>query len=253
MIDYTKLLNGLPEHLKNALLDEYRSISQSYFERKWLESELYGGRFCEIVFCILSGHASKAYPSEISKPKDFVGACRGLENNSKEPRSFQILIPRMLPALYEVRNNRNVGHVGGDVNSNAMDANYVFSSVSWIVAELIRHFHGITTEDAQGIVDRITERKIEIVWAKDRIKRILNPKIPKKHQVLILLQSEASMEVDVTVLQQWIEYKNRSDYLKMIRALHKAKLVEFTKDQRVILLPTGSKLASELLSKINDL
>lgn len=253
MIENSQLLNGVPEILRKSLLDEYRLISQSYFERRWLESELYAGRFCEIVYCILLGHATQSYPDEIKKPKDFVGACRSLESNSNEPRSFQILIPRMLPALYEVRNNRNVGHVGGDVSSNAMDANFVFSAASWVVAEFIRHFHKISVLDAQEIVDRITERKISIIWSRDNIKRILDPKLPKKYQVLILLQSEVSMEAEVSTLQEWIEYKNRSDFLKMLRTLHKDKLVELTGNGRVILLPTGSRLASDKIRTLTSI
>src|SRR3979411_1915836 len=65
-----------------------------------------GGKFCEIVFTILDGHAKSTYPTSPAKPKRFVDDCRKLENNSHVPRSFQILIPRLLPALYEVRNNR---------------------------------------------------------------------------------------------------------------------------------------------------
>lgn len=46
-----------------------------------------------------------------------VDACERLEQApaSKFPRSVRIQIPRVLIAFYEIRNNRGVGHVGGDV------------------------------------------------------------------------------------------------------------------------------------------
>lgn len=70
------------------------------------------------------------------------------------PRSFQILIPRLLPALYEIRNNRNVGHVGGDVDPNFMDSTAVLGTANWIMAELVRVFHSVSTPEAQAIAWR---------------------------------------------------------------------------------------------------
>ena len=75
---------------------------------------------------------------ESVRPSNFVEACRRLESNSGGPRSFKILIPRLLPLLYEIRNNRNVGHVGGDVDPNHMDATTVLAIVAWVMAELVR-------------------------------------------------------------------------------------------------------------------
>ena len=120
-------LSAIPDGLRLSLLSEYGSIVQNYSEHRWTPSELSGGKFCEIVFTILDGYAKGSYAVSPSKPSDFVAACRQLEQNKHVPRSFQILVPRLLPALFEVRNNRGVGHVGGDVDPNHMDATFVLS------------------------------------------------------------------------------------------------------------------------------
>ena len=120
---------------------------------------------------------------------NFLDACRRLENNSSVPRSFQILIPRLLPALYEIRNNRNVGHVGGDVNPDLMDSSAVVSMASWILAEMVRMFHGISTEEAQQLVDNLAERRLPLVWKSGDIRRVLKPDLPLKDQILLLLGS----------------------------------------------------------------
>ena len=122
MIKPAQALAAVPSGLRHPLLKEYKSIVQNYMERRWSPSELSGGKFCEIVYTILDGHAKGAYAAKPSKPSNFVDACKKLENNAGVPRSFQILIPRTLPSLYEIRNNRGVGHVGGDVDPNHMDA-----------------------------------------------------------------------------------------------------------------------------------
>src|SRR5258707_12835883 len=84
----------------------------------------------------------------------------GVQNartNIHVPRSFQILIPRLLPALFEVRNNRGVGHAGGDVDPNHMDAVFVLSSCNWVMAELVRVFHDVSVAEAQTFVDKLVE------------------------------------------------------------------------------------------------
>lgn len=135
MVTPEQALRSLPDGLRKPLLEEFTNMVNNYMENRWSPSELSGGRFCEIVYTILAGHASGSYSARPSKPQNFVAACRQLENNTGVPRSFQILIPRILPALYEIRNNRGVGHVGGDVDPNFMDATAVVSMASWVVAE----------------------------------------------------------------------------------------------------------------------
>ena len=73
------------------------------------------------------------------------------------PRSVRIQIPRSLIALYEVRNNRGVGHVGGDVDPNPMDARIVLKMARWVVAELVRVSHGLDTAEAKGVVEHLIE------------------------------------------------------------------------------------------------
>ena len=148
-------LSAIPDGLRLPLLSEYQSIVQNFAEHRWSPSELSGGKFCEIVFTILDGYAKGIYSISPKKPRAFDQACKLLENNSQVPRSFQILIPRLLPALFEVRNNRGVGHAGGDVDPNHMDAVFVLSSCTWVMAELVRVFHNVSILDAQDIVDKL--------------------------------------------------------------------------------------------------
>lgn len=208
-----------------------------------------GGRFCEIVYTVLDGHARGAYASAPSKPPNFVDACRRLEVNRSVARSFQILIPRLLPALYEIRNNRNVGHVGGDVDPDFMDSSAVVAIASWILAELIRVFHGVSTEEAQEIVDRLAERRLPLVWKSGEIRRVLDPSLPLKDQILLLLSS-SSGKVRFDDLFMWTGYENRGYFTRLIRQLHKARLLEFHEHAGELeLLPPGAEQAAGLVAK----
>ena len=125
----------------------------------------------------MHGYASGTYPSGPSKPRDFVSACRSLEQNKRVPRSFQILIPRILPALYEVRNNRGVGQVGRDVDPNQIDATFVLNNAAWVMSELIRDFHELDISEAQNLVDKLVELESPVVWEGDGVRRVLDIKL----------------------------------------------------------------------------
>lgn len=242
-------LAGIPDGLRKPLLGEYREIVTSFMERRWTSAELSGGRFCEIVYTILDGHARGGYAAVPNKPANFVDACRSLESNRGVPRSFQILIPRLLPGLYEIRNNRNVGHVGGDVNPDFMDSSAVLAMAGWILAELIRVFHGISTEEAQRTVDSLAERRLPLVWKSGEIRRVLNPEIPLKEQILLLLSSSSGM-VGFDVLLKWTGYKKKGYFTRLIWQLHESRLVEFHESTRELeLLPTGTDEAVRIIAK----
>jgi hypothetical protein len=230
---------AIPDGLRIPLLEEYRLIAQNFMERKWLPTELSGGRFCEIVYTILDGYAKGSYEPAPIKPNNFVQACRNLENNANVPRSFQILIPRFLPALYEIRNNRGVGHVGGDVDPNFMDSTAVFGIVNWIMAELIRVLHQMSTDEAQKLVNHIAERRIPLVWEVGDVKRVLNPEVSLKDQVLLLVFSSSSATLSDDLLR-WTEYENKAYFKKLLKSLHKDRFIELSADEtKVEILPPG--------------
>jgi hypothetical protein len=244
----TAVLSTVPAGLRDPLLVEYDRIVQNYMERRWTSAELSGGLFSEIVYTILDGHAKGTYAAKPSKPNDMVSACRTLEKNKHVPRSFQILIPRTLPALYEVRNQRGVGHTGGDVDSNHMDSNAVLAMTSWIMAELVRVFHNLPVDEAQTLVDNLVERRTPLIWQSGNMKRVLDPTMLVKDQIMVLVASAAG-EVSVDDLMKWIGYSktNKTKFKGIIRALHSKRHVEFDDARQMVqILPPGAIYASTL-------
>src|SRR5439155_23977972 len=130
-------------------------------------------------------------------------------DSGKFPRSVRVQIPRVLIALYEIRNNRGVGHVGGDVDPNLMDATVVVAMSKWIVAELIRVFHTVSTEEAQHMVEAAVERSLPIVWKVGDVLRVLKTKIAAKEKALILLYHSRTW-VQEESLCRYVEYSNAS-------------------------------------------
>ena len=211
-----------------------------------------GGKLCEVVYTILRGYADGQYPTQLAKPKSMLDACKALEHASNCPRSVRIQIPRMLIALYEIRNNRGVGHAGGDVSPNAMDAAVVVSIAKWIMAELVRLFHKVSLDEAQRVVETLTERSIPIVWEVGNTLRVLDTSLTMRDKMLLLLY-RASGPVEEAQLVRWVEHSNPSVFRRdVIMKAHQARLVEYDRSQRTIQIsPVGishveSRLALEI-------
>jgi hypothetical protein len=256
VIDPTKALASVPASLRAPLIECYREIVRNYIERRWEPAELNGGKFCEIVHTILQGALSGTYASRPNKRRNMVDACKALEASPANAarvgdRSLRILLPRLLPFLYEIRNNRNVGHVGGDVDPNHADAEAVLASTSWAMAELIRIFHNVSLREAQESVDALVERHHPLIWETEDIKRVLDPDMVMADQTLVLLYTEPGW-VDVDRLFRWVEYSTLSDFKsKLLGPRHKQRLVELDLTQnRVKITPRGSKyVEDELLER----
>jgi hypothetical protein len=223
-----EFLGHLPAGLRNELLKSYAEILRNYRERRWEPSELNGGKLCEVIYSILNGYVIGKFPQKPNKPRNMADACRALENTVVTfPRSVRIQIPRMLVALYEIRNNRGVGHVGGDVDPNHMDATCVVEMSKWLLSELVRVFHNVTIEEASAAVEILIERIIPIVWKTGDNYRVLDPKMSMKDKTLLFLY-HSQEPVSENYLFQWTEHTNISIYRRdILRATHKRKLLEY--------------------------
>lgn len=254
MQQVSQVLAGLPNGLRDELMECYQGIMTNYVERRWRASELDGGRFCEIVFSIIEGTLKGSYPAKASKPSNMFQSCLDLEK--KYPpntarigdRSLRIMMPRLLPVLYEVRNNRNVGHVGGDVHPDHMDAEAVQSMASWLMAELVRIFHGVSTKEAEETVDALVERKTPLIWEVEETKRVLNHQLPAKDQALLLLHQSTGW-IDADQLVKWVEYSNPAAFRsKVLKPMHDQRLIEFESiKRRVRISPKGAEEVTKRL------
>lgn len=252
LIDPKSAFAALPPMLAQDLLGAYAEIVTNYAEHRWEPAELNGGKLCEAVYSIVEGYLSGTYPTRASKPQNMPAACLALEKTyPKASRSPRIQIPRMIVALYEIRNNRGVGHAGGDVNPNQMDATAVLYMSKWLMAELVRLLHGLTTDQASEVVEALVERQISLVWKWGEKRRVLRTGLTQKQQVLLLLAGVT--EATEAELVAWLEHKRPNDLRKaVLRPMHKDKLVDSDETTKVIrLLPPGVHAAETLIHQLS--
>lgn len=250
----------LPPELVDALLASYDEIKRNSCFGRHEPSELNGGKFCEACFRIIQYQTNAGSYTDLGTHiPDLIGRLRDFEkipaNGTSE--SYRIHIPRVLIAMYNIRNKRGVGHLGGDVNPNAADSGLLVACADWVTAELFRIHYQCSLGEAQRIANSIVQRRLALVHQLENVKRVLLPSLPDKDQTLLILASIHPQKASDKDLVAWIEPSNKSRYLNnVLRCLHDSRLIEYGSDGFCEALPNGLKYIESKcamwLNKLNE-
>lgn len=237
-------LGSIPAGLRTPLLCEFKELLSEYRAGDWEKVGLKAGKICEIVYSIIDGFANGAFASSPSKPSNMVDACRALEHAGNSfSRSIRIQLPRIIIATYELRNNRAIGHTGGEVNPNHMDAEFFLRACKWMLAELVRNFSSLDEVQASSLVESVTERVLPAVWENAGKKKILNTSLSHRERALVLTYATPE-GVSARELCSWTGYSNLSRFRgSILKGLDDDALVSFDPaSDRVIITPKGTNL-----------
>lgn len=217
---------------------------------------LSAGKLCEAGLRLLQERAFGQYTPFGKKISNFADECRKIVSSSTATaitESEKVVLPRALVFLYTMRNTRGIGHIGGDVDPNAIDTALIGRTADWIICELIRIHHHLSLEEAQDIVDALAIRQLPDVWEVAGKRRVLRDGLTAKDQALLLLYSAQEGTVMTEDLIAWIEYSNPAVFKsKVLLKLHSDRLVEWDREvESVTLSPKGAKYVEESLLTTN--
>ena len=238
-------LQAIPASFRNRIIKEYVRIKTRFRKGDFDSSGLSCGKFCEEILRFLQHHLTGNYIGFTDEIKNYQHRISELEKVDKSigNDSLRIIIPRSLAFLYTMRNKRNIGHSGGDVEANEIDAHMISKVSDWIVCELIRIFYKTSLEEAQQIVDIIATRNLPEVWEINGKKRVLLDNVSARDKVLILVYSQETKGVFFEDLFDWVEYANVTDFKRKVLApLHSKNLIEYDQELNMVFIsPKGSK------------
>jgi hypothetical protein len=240
-------LSSIDKKFRAKILSAYKEIKSRYskalYSLEYDTAGLSAGKFCESVLRFLQQHltgSSLPFGKHIPNFNDECLKIIGLPKSAGN-ESLRVLIPRALQLLYTLRGKRGIGHVGGDVEANKIDVETIVRITDWIICELIRIFHNLSLEEAQSIIDSISEKSMPEIWEIAGKKRVLATNLDFKEKTLLLLyQSSNNFEFD-TDLFSWVEYSDFSMFRKAIlKQLHEKKIIEYDKETDIVYLsPKG--------------
>ncbi len=254
-MDIENSLSMLPNKLKSSLVASFNEVEKGFFISDWEKVLVSSGKLCECAYSILDAICSNApFPSDAIKPKNFYGACKRLEEKGdKTLRSARITIPRVLCAVYELRNNRGGGHAGSFDKTIKGDAYYCRASCRWIMSNLIVILNSNAECNPFCVAEFLCDGFFPIVWSTGDTKRISITGLSRKEQVLVLLAGEEEPVAESDLLR-WLEQTNKSAFRRdVIRPLHKSKFINYDQDSKTVsLMPLGIKEASRIaMDKMN--
>ncbi len=184
----------LPTEIVARLLDEYQGIKQQLALRKFRPSELNGGRFAECVLRLVQ-HLDNPPYTPFGTSLNSADMIKSVEKNTSLHESIRIHIPRTARILLDVRNRRDVAHVGGDVNPNFPDSLLIAHIADWILTEIIRLYYNCSIDNAQKIADSINEGNLPIVADIDGFVRVQNTNLDFPSKTLVILYHKNPVKV----------------------------------------------------------
>jgi hypothetical protein len=235
-----------PHELADSLLTNYENALREYKKSNWQYFGNEIGQFIEVARRIIEYHLDSKYTPLADKLKNFNEKIliEWENHDSKYPEVYRIIIPRCLYAMYCLRNKRGMIHKN-QIDPNKMDATVLLGNTKWVLAELFRMASMLSFEDTEAVINTIMNKETSIVWNTGNCLRILDTKMSAKNKVLCLLYIHDG-QAD-TELQNSIEYKNTTDFRKLLKSLHKDKFIEYS-SSKCLISPLGIDIAEKLLS-----
>jgi len=247
-------LANIKDPFRSRIIEKYVSLREAYAGSSYDATGLRGGVFAEVVLRMIQDVLTGISIPFGTPIGNFEEECLKLQRLPKTSghESLRIVIPRALTFLYTVRNKRGIGHAGGDVEANRIDAATCVRVADWICCELIRLYHGASLEEAQCLVDAISVRELPSVWMVGGKARVLDTSLDYKSQALLILYSHSEEAVLVEDLRDWIEYPEVARFIqRILEPLHRERLVEWDRENDAVMLsPKGaSQVEKRILSK----
>jgi hypothetical protein len=154
---------GVPQQLVDELLEAYVEAKRRFHLGDLRPQEVEGGRFSEAVFRILQNEVGQPV-TPLGKQLPSVDALlRTLENATTHVDSIRMHIPRTLRLIYDIRNKRDAAHLGDGIDPNLQDATLVIGNMDWVVAELVRLYHGVSADQAREIIEDLVTKEVPAV------------------------------------------------------------------------------------------
>jgi len=229
------------KELLDKLFESYQLTNEHYYLGKHRPCCAEGGRFAEAAIRMLQQVTTGTYIPLGKAIPNFNNEILELEKaDSKFPQSIRIQIPRTLQVIYDIRNKRDVGHIGGDVDSNFTDATLSLVCSNWVMTEFVRIYYTSDIATAQNLVNSIVKIRIPLIQDFNGFLKILKPDLKLPEKVLAFLYYRGSEGATVKELNQWLANRVQTGYMNLtLGKLEHEKAFVHREGDRYFITDTG--------------
>lgn len=236
--------SGVPRVLVEELMEGFFEAKRRFYLGDYRPNAVEGARYAEAAFRIMQW---------ATQPNgDFTPIGRTLPKvdqllikllNGTGNASVRKHIPRALQIVYTIRNDRDVAHLGDDIDPNLMDATVVVNLMSWTLAELVRLYHSVSADEAQEIIDQLVAREVPAIQEVRGFPRVLRDLRAGEH-CLVLLYRAGVDGVAYGDLRNWVRPKMQRNLRRTLSDLVADDQVHRDGETYIILHP-GEKYVEE--------
>ncbi len=224
------LIPSVPVEITKVLEEEYGELESRFARRDWGPAELDGGRLAEGLLRYLEWKGAGTFTA-IGKKLDRQRIVNQVENNASIPQGVRFHVLRCAELLLDVRNNRDVGHLGADIDVNEMDSRLVKRLASWSLAEIVREESKATPEESQAVVDRLSARSLSLVEEIGGELIVVATDLETEDRAMVGLYQKFPHPWEIGALRKAVNYQNSTRFRKLLEARETQGLVHLAEDK----------------------
>jgi hypothetical protein len=232
------ILPNIPADIVEAMEVEFAELESRFARGDWSPAELNGGRFAEAVLRFLEWRESGGSYTPIGRQLNRQQILNRVKNNPSLPDGLRFHVAKCSEILMDIRNKRDVAHLGPIVNVDEMDARLVLQLAAWTLAEIVREEGAISPQDAQDIIDRLSARRLSLVEEVGGDLVVVSTNLPARERALIALYHVYPESLHIEDLQKTTKYQHSTRFERMMQE-EARKGITHTKDDSVYLTQKG--------------
>lgn len=214
---------GLPEDVVDEVLEAYTEAKRRFHLGDHRPQAVEGGRFSEGVFRLMQ-HATGQKMTPLGKTLPSLDLLIPRLESGSGHDSVRLHIPRTLKLIYDIRNKRDTAHLGDGIDPNLQDATLVTNNMDWVMAELVRLYHGVGTDEAQAAIENLLTKEVPAVQEIEG-QPVIHAKLQPREEALLLLYRAGREGATIDELAAWLRTKRRDHLNDRLKKLDEAKLV----------------------------
>lgn len=243
-----QLESTFDRHLLDKLFESHQLLTEHYYLGRYRPCALEGGRFAEISLRMLQQTLTGSFIPLGIHITNFTDEIRKFEHfdKIKFKESLRIQIPRTIQVVFDIRNKRDIGHAGGDVDANFSDATLSLVECNWVLTEFLRIYYTSDIDSAQRLVNSLVKVRIPLIHDFDGFLKILKPDLKVPDKVLSLLYYRGTEGATVKQLNEWLSHRVSGTHMNNTLArLEHEKAFIHRKDDLCLITDIGRKYAEE--------
>jgi|SRR5579872_1532375 len=251
LVAETLLVPTFPTTHISAAIGHFTRAVDDFGRGDWEDSVAKIGKFVEAMLKAVATHCHVPFEAGRKFKADAVINALGQLPYGVHDDALRLLIPRACRVAYDLASNRGARHDPGEINPNAMDANFAIHTSSWILAEAIRYAQKgvVDPSQAKALVESLTEKRYPLVEEVDGRLYVHAKKKSAVEVALVVLAQSHPKRVRKSVLIDTIKRNGFSVKNAKMAVNRISNLVDYDDGENLKLLAPGLQRAEEIIKR----